>query len=47
MKTQSAVDVEGAWVEAEFESSLIQRCGNNWTVPVANLSNYVLATFIR
>ncbi len=47
METKSVADIEGAWAEPEFESSLIQRCRNNWSVPVSNLSNYVLATFVR
>jgi hypothetical protein len=47
MENPSLADIEGAWVEPQFASSLIQRCRDNWAVPVSNLSNYVLATFIR
>jgi hypothetical protein len=47
METGSVANIEGAWIEPEFESSLIQRCRDNWSVPVSNLSNYVLATFAR
>ncbi|MBZ6072941.1 contact-dependent growth inhibition system immunity protein [Aeromonas schubertii] len=47
MKSLSVADVEGTWVEPNFESSLIARCRSNWSVPVSEVSNYVLATFIR
>lgn len=47
MVTESVADIEGAWVEQEFESSLIKRCRENWTVPISELPNHVLATFIR
>lgn len=47
MVTESVEDIEGAWVDPEFESSLIKRCRENWTVPIPELSNHVLATFIR
>lgn len=47
METRSVADIEGAWVEPGFESSLTQRCRDNWTTPAGSLSNHVLATFIR
>lgn len=47
MEPRSVADLEGAWINPEFESSLIQRCRDNWTIPVSDLSNYALATFIR
>ncbi|KQZ43977.1 hypothetical protein ASD58_19690 [Duganella sp. Root1480D1] len=34
-------------MEPGFESSLIERCRANWSVPVGEITNYVLATFIR
>ncbi|MBA5635510.1 hypothetical protein H3H37_00305 [Duganella sp. LX20W] len=40
-------DIEGVWVEPEFESSLIQLCRENWKVPISDLSNHALATYIR
>ena len=43
----SVADVQGPWVDPGFESSLIARCRANWSVPVSEVSNYVLATFIR
>ena len=47
MKHRSVADVDGPWVDPGFESGLITRCRNNWSVPVNELSNQVLATFIR
>lgn len=47
MSSLSVADAEGPWVEPDFESSLISRCRANWSIPVADLTNYVLATFIR
>ena len=40
-------DVAGPWQEPEFDSGLIHRCRDNWRVPVTDLSNAVLATFLR
>ncbi len=47
MKSLCVADVEGPWVDPNFESSLIARCRDNWSVPVSDVSNFVLATFIR
>lgn len=47
MQDQTVEDIEGVWVDPGFDSSLIQRCRENWSVPVSQLSNHVLATFIR
>lgn len=47
METRCAADVEGPWVVPSSNSSLIERCRTNWSVPVGEISNYVLATFIR
>ena len=35
------------WVEPELNSGLIQRCRDNWSKPVTQITNHVLATFIR
>jgi hypothetical protein len=40
-------DIEGAWVDSGWASGLIERCRENWAVPVMQLSNQMLATFIR
>ena len=47
MEVRCVADVEGPWVNPDIESSLIDRCRRNWSVPVAKISNYALATFIR
>ncbi|MCS4309662.1 hypothetical protein M2404_004039 [Rheinheimera pacifica] len=47
METRSIADIEGPWVEQSFSSGLILRCKENWHVPVSELSNYALATFVR
>jgi hypothetical protein len=47
MALLSVADVQGPWVDPGFESSLIARCRANWSVPVSEISNYALATFIR
>lgn len=47
MKEKSVADVEGPWVEPELNSGLIQRCRDNWSKPVTQVTNHVLATFIR
>ena len=47
MQNRSVADLEGPWVEPELNSSLISRCRSNWSIPVSEISNYVLATFIR
>jgi hypothetical protein len=47
MDKRTVADVVGPWLEPDFNSSLIERCRNNWSTPVGELTNYVLATFIR
>ena len=44
---RTVADIVGPWVEPDFNSNLIERCRDNWYVPVGQISNYVLATFIR
>ncbi|MBM3994395.1 MAG: hypothetical protein FJ303_09625 [Planctomycetes bacterium] len=43
----SAADVEGPWEECGWNSGLIERCRPNWNVPIGELSNEMLATFLR
>ena len=47
MEKRTVAEIVGPWVEPDFNSSLIERCRNNWYVPVGQITNYVLATFIR
>jgi hypothetical protein len=47
-KTPNTVaDVAGPWVEPDLNSGLIQRCRRGWNTPVAELSNELLATYVR
>jgi len=47
MEQRSVADIEGLWAERKFDSNLIQRCRENWAVPIHRVTNLVLATFIR
>lgn len=47
MKSQSVADVLGPWKDPEFISGLIERCRQNWSVPMDEISNHALATFLR
>jgi hypothetical protein len=47
MEKRTVADIAGPWVEPKFNSSLIERCRDNWSVPVGEITNYALATFIR
>ncbi len=47
MKSKSVADVEGPWVDPDFDSGLIARCKEYWSVPVVELPNEALATYLR
>ncbi|WP_136221872.1 hypothetical protein [Massilia sp. Mn16-1_5] len=47
MEQRSVGDIEGPWIEPEFDSNLIRRCRENWAVSIGQVANGVLATFIR
>ncbi|MGO4377656.1 hypothetical protein [Pseudoduganella sp. RAF53_2] len=47
MEKRAVADIVGPWIEPCFNSSLFERCRENWLVPVGEISNFVLATFIR
>jgi hypothetical protein len=47
MKPKSVADVEGAWVDSDFDSGLTERCKRYWSIPVTELSNEMLATYLR
>jgi hypothetical protein len=47
MGSRSVSDIVGEWVDSNWESSLIVRCRKSWTVPISELSNEMLATFLR
>lgn len=40
-------DVEGPWIDPGFDSGLIDRCKRYWNVPVSELPNGILATYLR
>ena len=46
-KPVTVADVEGPWVDPNFESGLIQRCRRGWNTPVSDLTNKLLATYLR
>jgi hypothetical protein len=43
----SVASIEGPWLDPDFDSGLIQRCRRYWTTPVRQLSDEMLATFMR
>ncbi len=43
----TVADVEGPWVDPDYDSGLIRRCERGWNVPVSDLSNELLATYLR
>ena len=47
MNSPSVADVEGPWLDPDFDSGLILRCKRYWEVPVTELPNEMLATFLR
>jgi hypothetical protein len=47
MKTPCVADVAGPWVESDFRSGLIECCKRYWNVPIAELPNEILATYLR
>lgn len=47
MEKRAVIDIVGTWVDPGFESSFIGRCRDNWSLPIGEITNYVLATLIR
>jgi len=47
LERSAVADVEGPWVNPNFESGLIERCKSGWNMPVVDLSNELLATYLR
>jgi hypothetical protein len=43
----TVADVEGPWVDVGFESGLVERCKRGWDTPVVELTNELLATYLR
>jgi len=47
MERRSIADFLGPWSEPNFDSGLVDRCRQNWNVPISELSDEALATFLR
>ena len=47
MTPKSVADIEGPWVDSNFDSGLIERCKRYWTVPVSELPDMMVATFLN
>ena len=47
MNSRCVADIEGRWVEPDWDSGLIARCREYWNVPVTDLPNGILATYLR
>jgi hypothetical protein len=48
MDSRSAADVDGPWIDMPGpETGLVLRCKKHWTIPIVELSNEMLATFLR
>ena len=43
----TVADVEGPWVDPDYDSGLVRQCKRGWNVPVSELSNELLATYLR
>jgi hypothetical protein len=44
---QSIEDVEGPWVDVDFESGLVERCQRFWSTPITEVPNNGLATYLQ
>lgn len=40
-------DIEGPWTDPDIQTGLIRRCHDSWNVPVTELSNLMLATYLN
>jgi len=47
METRCVADIEGPWTDPAWDSGLIHRLCLSWSIPIAQLSNEMLATFLR
>jgi hypothetical protein len=43
----TAADIEGAWVDPDWQSGLVDRLREFWRVPIAELPDAGLALFLR
>jgi hypothetical protein len=40
-------EIVGPWIDPDFDSGLVERCRESWSIPIDKLSNEMLATFLR
>lgn len=43
----TVADIEGPWIDPNLDSGLIQRCKRGWNTPISELTNELLATYLR
>ena len=44
---RTVADILGPWKEPALETGLIERCKRGWNVPVNELPNEILSTYLR
>src|ERR1041384_6735679 len=42
----SVGDIEGPWVDPEFNSGLIEQCKRYWSTPIGELPDLMIATYL-
>jgi hypothetical protein len=47
MPFKSVADFEGPWVDSDFHSGLIDHCKRYWTVPVNEIPDVMVATYLN
>ena len=47
MNSLSVADIAGPWKEPDFDSGLIDRCRRYWSVPVNELPDLIVATYLN
>jgi hypothetical protein len=47
MDNKSVADIEGPWLDPEFESSVIDRCREYWSTPMSRVPDIALATYLN
>ncbi len=47
MAAQSVADIEGAWVDPQWTSGVIERCRQSWTTPINEVPDIALITYLH
>ena len=47
MTSKSVSDIEGPWIDPEVSTGLIERCKRSWNIPIDQLSDQMVATYLR